>query len=306
MQSAPTIERPRPRTIPGVIRLTTKQVRAHRTGLLLVSIIPLVGVGVAIWLLWGNGISGTDAAIFGGLYAFTGLGVTTGFHRLFAHKGFEAPAPVRFVLAVAGSMSIEMSVIDWVATHRRHHAFSDMPGDPHSPHLQAEEGWRGIVKGLWYAHMGWLFTDDRSSKERWAPDLLKDRPVRYVDGKFPQLVIVSFVLPAVLGLAITQSFTGMLTAFVWGGLVRIFLLHHVTFSINSICHFFGTRPFDTKEKSTNNWMLSVLSFGESWHNNHHAFPSNAIFGRRFWQIDLGGILVRSLEATRLATKVRRA
>jgi len=306
MQAAQTLERPDARPIPGLVRLTERQLRAHRIGLLLVSLIPLVGVAAAIWHWWGHGISGVDAAIFASLYAFTGLGISTGFHRLFAHKGFEAPAPVRFVLAVAGSMAIEMGVISWVATHRRHHAFSDKPGDPHSPHLQAEEGWRGIVKGLWYAHMGWLFADDRTSKERWAPDLLKDRPVKAVDGRFGTLVAVSFILPAVLGLVATRSLTGALTAFVWGGLVRIFLLHHVTFSINSVCHFFGSRPFDTKEKSTNNWMLSVLSFGESWHNNHHAFPSNAIFGRRPWQVDMGGVLVWSLEKTGLATKVRRS
>jgi stearoyl-CoA desaturase (Delta-9 desaturase) len=302
---AAVIERKIAKPIPGRIRLSQRELRAHRIGLILVSVIPLAGVGIAIWQLWGSGLSGTDAAIFGGLYAFTGLGITSGFHRLFAHKGYEAKAPARIVLAVAGSMAIEMGVIGWVATHRRHHAFSDQPGDPHSPHLQAEQGFKGIIKGLWYAHMGWLLSDDRTAPERWAPDLLKDKPIRAIDRQFPFWVAVSFVLPAVLGLAITQSFIGMLTAFVWGGLVRIFLLHHVTFSINSVCHFFGTRPYATKEKSTNNWLLAIASFGESWHNNHHAFPSSAIFGRRFWQVDLGGILIRTLQFTGLARKVRK-
>jgi len=304
MQAA-VLERKIPKPIPGQIRLSKRELRAHRIGLILVSVVPLAGVGIAIWQLWGSGLSGTDAAIFGGLYAFTGLGITSGFHRLFAHKGYEAKAPARIVLAVAGSMAIEMGVIGWVATHRRHHAFSDQPGDPHSPHLQAEQGFKGIIKGLWYAHMGWLLSDDRTAPERWAPDLLKDKPIRAIDRQFPFWIAVSFVLPAVLGLAITQSFTGMLTAFVWGGLVRIFLLHHVTFSINSVCHFFGTRPYATKEKSTNNWLLAIASFGESWHNNHHAFPSSAIFGRRFWQVDLGGILIRTLQFTGLAGKVRK-
>ena len=306
MDGTAVLPRTRPaRPIPGQIRLSERELRFHRNALLLVSLIPLAGVGIAIWLLWGHGLSGTDAAIFGGLYAFTGLGITSGFHRLFAHKGYEAPTPVRVVLAVAGSMAIEMGVVGWVATHRRHHAFSDKPGDPHSPHLQAEQGLKGILKGLWYAHMGWLFSDDRTAPERWAPDLLKDRPIHAIDRQFPLWVAVSFVLPALLGLAITQSLTGMLTAFVWGGLVRIFLLHHVTFSINSVCHYFGTRPYATKERSTNNWLLAIASFGESWHNNHHAFPSSAILGRRFWQVDLGGMLIRALQLTGLARKVRK-
>ncbi len=306
MEETAVLERTRvDRPIPGRIRLSPRELRFHRNALLLVSFIPLVGVGVAIWLLWGHGISGTDAAIFGGLYAFTGLGISSGFHRLFAHKGYEASTPVRVVLAVAGSMAIEMGVIGWVATHRRHHAYSDKPGDPHSPHLQAGQGVKGIVKGLWYAHMGWLFSDDRTAPQRWAPDLLKDRPIHAIDRQFPFWVAMSFVLPAALGLAITQSLTGMLTAFVWGGLVRIFVLHHVTFSINSVCHFFGTRPYATKERSTNNVWLAIASFGESWHNNHHAFPSSAIFGRRCWQVDLGGALIRVLQVTGGARKVRK-
>ena len=306
MAATGVIERPVPdRPIPGQIILSPRQLRLHRTGLLLVSIIPLAGVGIAMWLLWGRGMSGVDAAIFGGTYAVTGLGISSGFHRLFAHKGYQASKPVRIGLAVAGSMAIEMGVVDWVATHRRHHAFSDKPGDPHSPHLQAEEGYKGLLKGLWYAHMGWLFSDDRTSAERWAPDLLKDKPINAINRQFPFWVAMSFVLPTLLGLAITRSLTGMVTAFVWGGLVRIFLLHHVTFSINSVCHFFGTRPYDTREKSTNNWLLSIASFGESWHNNHHAFPSSAIFGRRFWQVDLGGILIRILQLCGQAKSVRK-
>jgi stearoyl-CoA desaturase (delta-9 desaturase) len=294
----------RPR-VPGVVVLPRRALLAHRAGLLLVSVVPLAGVGVAAWSLWGRGLRATDAVIAGGLYAVTGLGVSVGFHRLFAHKAFEASGAVRVALAVAGSMAIEMSVVDWVATHRRHHAFSDRPGDPHSPHLQAERGWRGILKGLWHAHMGWLFSPERTSRERWAPDLLKDPGVATVDRAFPALVALSFVAPALLGLAATRSLAGAASAFLWGGLVRIFVLHHVTFSINSICHFFGSRPFDTRERSTNNAWLALLSFGESWHNNHHAFPSSAFFGLRPWQVDLGGLLVRALEGVGLARRVRR-
>ena len=290
--------------ISGVVVLDRRRLRAHRSGLIAVSVIPLAGLALAVWTLWGHGLSVVDAAIFGGFYAFSGLGVTVGFHRLLAHKTFEAPAPVRAVLAVAGSMSIEMSAIDWAATHRRHHAYSDKPGDPHSPHLDAAQGWKGIVRGLWYAHMGWLFGPERSSAERWTPDLLKDPVISRVSAQFPMWVVASFVLPALVGLAATRSIAGMLTAFLWGSLVRILLLHHVTFSINSICHFFGRRPFDTKERSTNVWPLALLSFGESWHNNHHAFPSSAFLGQRLWQPDPGTWLIRVLSALGLARNVK--
>lgn len=290
--------------ISGITILARKKLAAQRTGLILVSIIPLIGVAVATWHFWGHGLSATDAGIFAGLYAFTGLGVTVGFHRMLAHRTFEAPTAVRAVLAAGGSMSIEMGAIDWAATHRRHHAYSDQPGDPHSPHLQAENGWRGILKGLWYAHMGWLFSNERTSRERWTPDLLKDSTMVRITDLFPWFVGLTFVLPAVLGLVITRSFTGMLTAFLWGGLVRIFLLHHVTFSINSLCHFFGKRPYETKEKSVNFWPLALLSFGESWHNNHHAFPGSAYLGLRGWQLDPGKWLLKVLEFLKLARNLR--
>lgn len=291
--------------VSGVVVLDPRTQRFHNWGLLAASIFPLAGLGFAIWRFWGHGISATDAWIAGAFYAFAGLGVTAGFHRLFAHKDFDAPNPVRAVLAVAGSFSIEMGVIDWVATHRRHHAYSDKPGDPHSPHLEAANGWRGIVRGLWYAHMGWLFSPERTSTERWAPDLLKDPTIARIHRQFGMWVAVSFIAPAVVGLAVTRSFGGMATAFLWGSLVRVLLLHHVTFSINSICHFFGRRPFDTKERSTNVWPLAVLSFGESWHNNHHAFPSSAFLGQRWWQLDPGNWLIRVLMALGLARNVKR-
>lgn len=291
--------------IAGVVVMEPRQLRAARRALLLVGVLPLAGFGAAVWSLWGRGLSAADAAIFGSLYALTGLGVTVGFHRLLAHRGFEAPAPVRAVLAVAGSLAIEMSAIDWVATHRRHHAYSDRPGDPHSPHLDPARGWKGIARGLWHAHMGWLFGPERTSPERWAPDLLKDPAVRRVDALFPVWVAASFLLPALLGLAVTRTPAGALSAFLWGGLARIFLLHHVTFSINSICHFFGRRPYETRERSTNVWPLALLSFGESWHNNHHAFPSSAFLGLRARQLDPGAWLIRALAAAGLASKVKR-
>ncbi|HVL90021.1 MAG TPA: acyl-CoA desaturase [Actinomycetota bacterium] len=291
--------------VPGVVVLTPRQTRLHQFALLSFSIVPLIGVGLAIWSLWGRGLSGTDAAIFGGMYASTGLGVSAGFHRLFAHKTYRAKAPARIVLAVAGSMSIEMGVIKWAATHRRHHAFADRPGDPHSPHLDAAQGLKGIARGLWFAHMGWLLTSERTDPQRWAPDLLKDPALRWIDRAFPLWVALSVLIPPALGLAITGSWAGAATAFLWGSLVRIFLLHHVTFSINSICHFFGKRPYDTKEESRNVWPLAFISFGEAWHNNHHAFPASSSLGLRWWQVDPGTILIRGLRLIGLADDLRR-
>ena len=291
--------------IVGVTVVGPRGHRRMRISLFLVSVIPLAGLVVAVWTLWGHGLSVTDAVIAGVLYAVAGLGVTVGFHRMAAHKTFDAPTPVRAALAIAGSLSIEMGCIDWAATHRRHHAYADKPGDPHSPHLEPANGLRGVARGLWYAHMGWLFGPERTSRERWAPDLLKDTAMVRVDAAFPALVVTSFVLPALLGLIVTRSLTGMLTAFLWGGLVRILLLHHVTFSINSLCHYFGRRPYETKERSTNFWPLGVLSFGESWHNNHHAFPSSSFLGLRWWQLDPGAWLLRTLAALGLARNLRR-
>ncbi|HEX9696096.1 MAG TPA: acyl-CoA desaturase [Actinomycetota bacterium] len=294
-----------PERVPGIVVLTPRQSRFHQTTLLAFSIVPLLGVGIAIWSLWGRGLSGVDAAIFAGTYAFTGLGVSAGFHRLFAHKTYDAVRPVRAVLAVAGSMSIEMGVIKWVATHRRHHAFADRPGDPHSPHLDAAQGVKGILRGLWFAHMGWLLGPERTDPDRWAPDLLKDPAMRWIDRAFPLWVALSVLIPPALGYAITGTWAGAATAFLWGSLVRIFLLHHVTFSINSICHFFGRRPYDTKEESRNVWPLAFISFGEAWHNNHHAFPSSSRLGLRWWQVDPGTMLIRALCAAGLGRNARR-
>jgi stearoyl-CoA desaturase (delta-9 desaturase) len=266
--------------------------------------VPFAGFVTAVVTLWGRGLSMVDAGIFIVLYVFTGLGVTIGFHRLETHGAFKAKRPLRALFAIAGSMSLQGSVIDWVAAHRRHHAFSDQVGDPHSPHLAEEDTLRGILKGLFHAHMGWLFGPEKTSHERWAPDLLKDPMIVKIDKAFPWLTLLSFVLPAALGLAITRSWWGMVTAFLWGALGRIFLLHHVTWSVNSICHFFGDRPFQSNDESTNNWMLSLLSFGESWHNNHHAFPTSAVHGIGKGQVDISAAVIRGLERLRLVSNVK--
>jgi stearoyl-CoA desaturase (Delta-9 desaturase) len=277
----------------------------QRKMVLVATVVPFVGFLVAVVSLWGRGLSVLDGTLFAIGYVITGLGVTVGYHRLFTHRSFEAARPVRLALAVAGSMAVEGSVVTWVADHRRHHAFADKDGDPHSPHLDVEDGVRGVLKGLWHAHIGWLFVKELSAAERWAPDLLKDAAMRRIDRLFPVWAALSFSLPAVIGLVVTRSLWGAVTAFLWGGLARIFLLHHVTWSVNSICHFYGRRPFDTTDESTNNWLLSIVSFGESWHNNHHAFPSSAVHGIGKWQVDISAATIALLDKLGLARHVRR-
>lgn len=295
----------RPAPIPGTADLTDRSLGWQRRTVLLLTVGPFIGLVAAVWLLWGRGLSFTDLGIFLGVYVFTGIGVTIGYHRLFTHRSFETPPWLKGVFAVAGSMAMQGAVISWVADHRRHHAFSDKAGDPHSPHLDEGEGVAAVLKGLWHAHMGWLFDRTRTVQARWAPDLLKDRLVVWMNRLFPLWAVLSFVGPALLGLAITRSWRGMLTAFLWGSLVRIFLLHHVTWSVNSICHFFGKRPFETTDYSTNNWALSFVSFGESWHNNHHAFPSSAVHGIGRGQFDISARLIGALEQLGLARRVKR-
>jgi stearoyl-CoA desaturase (Delta-9 desaturase) len=291
-------------SIPGVEPLKGDDVKWQRRSVLIITLVPFVGFLVAVAALWGKGLSIVDAGIALFFYVFTGLGVTIGYHRLFTHRSFEAARPLKIVLAVAGSMSLQGSLIDWVAAHRRHHAFSDKEGDPHSPHLDEGEGPTAVVRGLWHAHVGWLVTPERTDLERWTPDLLKDEDLVKVHRNFPLLTLVTFLLPGLIGLAITRSLWGGVTAFLWGSLARIFFLHHVTWSINSICHFYGSRPFRSSDFSTNNWVLSIVSFGESWHNNHHAFPSSAVHGIGRGQLDSSAGMIRLFEALRWARSVK--
>jgi stearoyl-CoA desaturase (delta-9 desaturase) len=283
-----------PTVPPGVNVLGPRQLKFQRRVILFMTVLPFLGVGLAVWATWGWGLSLLDVTIFISTYLFTGFGITVGFHRLLTHRSFEPTRWVRGLFAVAGSMAVEGDVTKWVADHRRHHAFSDQPGDPHSPHLVDEPGMKGVLKGLWHAHMGWFFDDQMTDPERWAPDIVKDPMMRRISKLFTPLTILSFVGPALVGLAITQTLKGALTAFLWGSLARIFLLHHVTWSVNSICHYYGRRPYETTDMSTNNWPLAVISFGESWHNNHHAFPSSAFHGLKRLQFDPGRGLIRVL------------
>jgi stearoyl-CoA desaturase (delta-9 desaturase) len=264
----------------------------------------LIGVGapplaliVAIVLLWHRAIGPLELGLMIGLYVVTAFGVTLGYHRMFTHRAFEASRPFRAVVAVLGSMAVEGSVITWVADHRKHHAFTDQDGDPHSPHLSGP-GFIGAVRGQWHAHNGWLFESvGTAERERFAPDLLKDRVVRTVDKLFFFWVGLSFVIPFALGWIVGGGLGTALTALLWGGLVRIFLLHHVTWSINSVCHFFGRRRFDIDDESRNVFWLAPFSMGEAWHHNHHAFPTSAFHGLRLWEriADPTGLLIALLE-----------
>jgi stearoyl-CoA desaturase (delta-9 desaturase) len=232
------------------------------------------------------------------------LGVTVGFHRLFTHRSFATKSWLRGVFAVCGSAAIEGPVISWVADHRKHHAFSDQPGDPHSPHVDHGVGWRGALRGLAHAHMGWLFLHtQRGSRQRYAPDLLADPVVSFVDRTFLYWAIGGLGAAFGLGWLIGGTLTAALTGLLWGGAVRLLVLHHVTFSINSLCHFFGRRRFDTDDESRNLAWLSVLSFGEAWHNNHHAFPTSAAHGMRWWEFDSSKLVIRGLEKVGLAWNV---
>ncbi|MDQ4026279.1 MAG: acyl-CoA desaturase, partial [Actinomycetota bacterium] len=202
--------------VPGVRLLAPKVARLQRRLVLVVTIVPFLGFVAAVWSLWGTGLSALDASLFLAMYVGTGLGVTIGFHRYFTHQGFEAPRWLRATFAIVGSMAIQGPVIRWVADHRRHHAFSDQPGDPHSPHLDEGPGVKGVLKGLWHAHIGWFFDEEQTSARRWAPDLVKDPVMRRIDSLFPLWALVSFALPPAIGFAVTGTFGGALSAFLWG------------------------------------------------------------------------------------------
>ncbi len=265
-------------------------------------IVPFLAVLAAIPVAWGWGLSWTDVIIFAAFYVVSGLGITVGYHRYFTHGGFKARRALRIALAVAGSLAIEGPVIRWVADHRRHHAFSDREGDPHSPwRYGATTG--ALLKGLFFAHIGWMFDVELTNRAKYTPDLLRDPDIRLVDKLFPLLLTVSLVAPALIGGLVTWSWTGAVTAFFWASLVRICLLHHVTWSINSICHTIGERPFVARDKSTNFWPLAVLSFGESWHNTHHADPTAARHGVLRGQLDASARVIQAFEKLGWATDV---
>jgi stearoyl-CoA desaturase (delta-9 desaturase) len=229
-----------------------------------------------------------------------------GVGRLLTHRSFKTSAPLRALFAALGSAAIEGPVIEWVANHRKHHRFSDQPGDPHSPHVDHAQGWRGAISGLLHAHVGWIFSNEAMASEaHYAKDLLADPVVRFIDRTFPVWVLAGLAFPFALGFALTGTLAGGLTGLLWGGAVRIFFLHHATFSINSLCHFFGRRRFATDDQSRNLLWLSLPTLGEAWHNNHHAFPTSARHGLRWWQLDPSAWLIAALERCGLVWDVVR-
>ncbi|MCO6006759.1 fatty acid desaturase [Actinoallomurus purpureus] len=265
--------------------------------------VPLLAVVAAVPFVWGWGLGWSDVAITVLMYTISGMGVTVGYHRHFTHSSFKAKRPLRIALALAGSLSIEMSPIDWVATHRRHHKYSDKEGDPHSPWRFGSD-WKALTKGLIWAHMGWLFDAGRTSPAKFCPDLVADKDIRRISRFFLPLVAFSLLFPALLGGLLTMSWWGALTAFFWGSLVRISLLHHVTWSINSICHAMGDEVFESRDKSRNVWWLAIPSFGESWHNLHHADPTCARHGVLKGQIDISARAIWLFEKLGWVSNVR--
>jgi stearoyl-CoA desaturase (delta-9 desaturase) len=279
---------------------------ADRLANVIVTTVPLGLVGFAAWRAWGGALRWPDLVVLAITYALTGLGVTVGFHRLFTHRSFKTSPAMRGLLAVLGSAAVEGPVIEWVANHRKHHRFSDQPGDPHSPHLEHGGGWRGAFAGLYHAHVGWIFGGESlASRDRYAPDLLADPVVSFVDRTFLVWALAGLAFPFALGVALTGTLVGGLTGLLWGGAVRMFFLHHATFSINSLCHFFGRRSFATGDESRNLAWLALPTLGEAWHNNHHAFPTSARHGLRWWQLDPSAWLIAGLERLGLAWDVVR-
>jgi stearoyl-CoA desaturase (delta-9 desaturase) len=279
--------------------------RLERSINLIAVTLPFAAFAVAVALLWNRAVGPLDLVLLAVLYVVIALGVTVGYHRLLTHAAFGSPPPVRYALAVLGSMAVQGPVIDWVADHRKHHAHTDEEGDPHSPHGHGS-GFAGMVRGLLYAHMGWLLdTQGQARKRKYAPDLLEDPGMRAINRLFVPLALLGLLVPFALGWAIGGDLRDGLTGLLWGGLVRVFLLHHVTWSINSVCHFFGRRRFETDDHSTNVAWLALPSLGEAWHHNHHAFPRSSRHGLRRLELDPSAMVITAMERLGLARNVIR-
>jgi stearoyl-CoA desaturase (Delta-9 desaturase) len=279
--------------------------RAHRISNLIGAIVPFIAFLAAIALLWNEYVGWHDLAVLALMYVITGLGITVGYHRMLTHRSFQTYKPLEYMWAFLGSMAVQGPVIAWVADHRKHHAHTDAEGDPHSPHVGRGDGILGALRGLWYAHMGWLFdAHGRADGEKYARDLVEDRGMTLMSRQFLSIVLIGLLIPAGLGYLLTGgTLKGAITGLIWGGLVRIFMLHHVTWSINSVCHFFGRRRFDIEDHSTNVFWLALPSFGESWHHNHHAFPRSAVHGLKWWEVDTSAMVIRAMKRLHLAWNV---
>lgn len=265
--------------------------------------IPLCGVIAAPVFVWGWGFHWTDLGLLLSMYILTALGITVGFHRLFVHRSFETYTWVKFIWAILGSMAVQGSLFRWVGQHRCHHQHSDLPTDPHSPHHHGS-GATGLLKGIWHAHIGWFFDADPPGLNRYVKDLRASAALRLVNNLFALWVVFGLALPAILGGVITQSWAGFWTGLIWGGLVRLFLVHHVTWSVNSACHLWGRQPFKSNDMSRNNAIFGILAMGEGWHNTHHTFPTSARHGLRWWELDASYWVIRALELLGLAWSVK--
>ena len=283
--------------------LSRRQPLVTRVATLIAVVVPFVALLASPFLFWGWGFGWVDLGLLLGMYLLTALGITVGYHRLFTHRSFETNCVVRFLLATLGSMAAQGSVLKWAAMHRRHHQHSDTAGDPHSPHQRGRGLW-GLFCGFWHAHLGWVFGPDPVDLDRYVKDLRQSTSLRVASAMFPLWIVLGLLIPAILGGLLTGHWSGVLLGFIWGGLVRVFLVHHVTWSVNSICHLWGRRPYPEKDHSRNNFVFGVLALGEGWHNNHHAFPTSARHGLRWWQIDISYYVIRLLVLFGLAWKVR--
>ena len=280
--------------------------REHHTFILASAVLPLVGVVAGIVLLWGGLFGWSDLVALSVMYVWAVMGISIGYHRLCAHRAFATNRPLKIFFVAGGAMAGQGPPLIWTAHHRRHHRVADKPGDPHSPYADEQPGIKGALKGLWHSHMGWLFDEDLTSDPiRYCPDLARDKDVRFMSAHFVELVGLGMVIPGFIGLALTQTFAGFLTGMLWGGLVRFFLLNHVTYAVNSVGHYFGRRRFEVPDESRNVAWLAIPSFGEGWHNNHHAFPRSYTHGMRWYEVDISAMIIRTLEKVGLAWKVVR-
>jgi stearoyl-CoA desaturase (delta-9 desaturase) len=287
----------------GTVRSQTSRINQAVT--LIAVVVPPLGLVLAMGLLWGIGFHWIDLALFGGLYVVCAFGTTIGFHRLFTHKGFEARAPVKAVLAILGCMTMQGPVTQWVTDHRKHHAFSDQPGDPHSPHAGYGDGAWGAARGFVHAHVGWMFSNLGMEQGRdYGRDLYEDRIVRTIDRLYLVWVVLTLGIPFAIGYAVGGTWAAGVEGLVWGGLIRLAAYQHATFSVNSICHMFGRQDYRSRDEARNNWVVALLVFGEGWHNNHHAFPVSARHGLERWQLDVSWWVIRAMEKLRLVRNVK--
>ncbi|MBC7772524.1 MAG: acyl-CoA desaturase [Pyrinomonadaceae bacterium] len=295
-------------------RILTPVEKRLRVVNLIAVLAPIAGLAVAITLAWGTAFNWTQFWILVGMTYATSVGITVGYHRLFTHQSFKTNKVVRYLLAVLGSMAVQGAVIEWCGAHRKHHQHSDEDGDPHSPHCHDGVEWDGgggwasglkaTLRGFYHSHVGWLFETRLKGMGKYTPDLRADPVVRAANSQFYYWALIGLLIPTALGGLLTWSIVGALEGLLWGGFVRILLVHHITWSVNSVCHLWGTSPFRTGDKSRNNAIVGVLALGEGWHNNHHAFPASARHGLRWWQFDPSYILIRGLWLVGLATNVR--